>query len=133
MASPHLEFGTREPSLVYRDRPAAFGVCVREGRVAVVRVAKPGKAPWFDLPGGAVDPGEDERQAVVREFGEETGLVVRPGDAAALARAINTLLADPELRRRMGAAGQRRVAALFTRERMVAANEAVYRDVLAAG
>jgi 8-oxo-dGTP diphosphatase len=80
MASPHLEFGTREPSLVYRDRPAAFGVCVREGRVAVVRVAKPGKAPWFDLPGGAVDPGEDERQAVVREFGEETGLVVRPGE-----------------------------------------------------
>jgi rhamnosyl/mannosyltransferase len=62
----------------------------------------------------------------------ETGLVVCPGDAAALAQAINTLLADPERRRRMGAAGQRRVAALFTRERMVAANEAVYRDVLTA-
>jgi 8-oxo-dGTP diphosphatase len=46
----------------------------------VVRVAKSGKAPWFDLPGGAVDPGEDALQAVVREFGEETGLVVRPGE-----------------------------------------------------
>jgi rhamnosyl/mannosyltransferase len=59
----------------------------------------------------------------------ETGLVVPPGDAPALALAINTLLADPDLRRRMGAAGRRRVAELFTRERMVAGNEAVYREV----
>jgi rhamnosyl/mannosyltransferase len=63
----------------------------------------------------------------------ETGLVVPPGDAAALARAVNTLLADPELRRRMGAAGRRRVAELFSRQRMVAGNEAVYRGVIAAG
>lgn len=60
----------------------------------------------------------------------ETGLVVPPGDPAALAQAINALLADPDLRRRMGEAGRRRVAALFTRERMVDANEAVYRDVV---
>ena len=63
----------------------------------------------------------------------ETGLVVPPGDAAALARAVNTLLADPELRRRMGTAGRRRVAELFSRQRMVAGNEAVYRDVIAVG
>ena len=63
----------------------------------------------------------------------ETGLVVPPGDPAALAQAINTLLADPELRRRMGAAGRRRVAELFTREAMVAGNEAVYREVVASG
>lgn len=60
----------------------------------------------------------------------ETGLVVPPGDPMALAQAINTLLADPELRRRMGAAGRRRVAELFTREAMVAGNEAVYREVV---
>ncbi len=63
----------------------------------------------------------------------ETGLVVPPGDAAALARAVNTLLADPELRQRMGAAGRRRVAELFSRQRMVAGNEAVYREVIALG
>jgi rhamnosyl/mannosyltransferase len=63
----------------------------------------------------------------------ETGLVVPPGDAPALARAVNTLLADPESRRRMGAAGRRRVAELFTRERMVAGNEAVYREAALAG
>ncbi len=62
----------------------------------------------------------------------ETGLVVPPGDQAGLAQAINTLLADPAMRRRMGAAGQQRVAALFTRERMVAGNEAVYREAVRA-
>jgi len=40
-------------------------------------VAKDGLV-WRDLPGGAIDPGEDEVQALVREFIEETGLSVRP-------------------------------------------------------
>jgi len=62
----------------------------------------------------------------------ETGLVVSPADAPALAAALNTLLANPELRRRFGAAGRRRVAALFTRAQMVGSVEAIYRDVLTA-
>ena len=76
---PPLQFGRPEPGARYKDRPAAFGVAVRAGRIAVVKVSKPGAEPWIDLPGGALDPGEDEAGAVVREFGEETGLVVRPG------------------------------------------------------
>lgn len=74
-----LQFGTADPGVDYRDRPAAFGVAVRDGRIAVVQVSKPGMAPWTDLPGGALDPGEDDAQAMVREFGEETGLKVRCG------------------------------------------------------
>ena len=62
----------------------------------------------------------------------ETGLVVPPGDAAALAAALNTLLADADLRRRFGAAGRQRVAALFTRAHMVDSVEAIYRNVLTA-
>jgi rhamnosyl/mannosyltransferase len=61
----------------------------------------------------------------------ETGLVVPPGDPAALARALNTLLADPALRRRMGAVAQRRAAELFSTERMVEGIEGVYRAVVA--
>jgi rhamnosyl/mannosyltransferase len=62
----------------------------------------------------------------------ETGLVVPPGDSPALAAAINTLLADPEVRRRFGAAGRRRIQALFTQPRMLDALERVYREVVTA-
>jgi 8-oxo-dGTP diphosphatase len=78
MATP--QFGAAEPGRRYRDRPAAFGVLRRADKVAVVRVEKPGQAAWFDLPGGAIDPGEDDAAALVREFGEETGLKVAPGE-----------------------------------------------------
>ena len=70
------QFGEPEAGRDYPDRPAAFGVAVREGRIAVVRVEKPGVKAWLDLPGGALDPGEAAVAAVAREFGEETGLVV---------------------------------------------------------
>jgi rhamnosyl/mannosyltransferase len=62
----------------------------------------------------------------------ETGLVVPPGDAPALATALNRLLADADLRRRFGAAGRARVARLFTRAHMADLVEKIYRDVLAA-
>lgn len=44
-------------------------------------------------------------------LGGDCGLLVPPRDPAALAIAINKLLADPALRRALGAAGQARVAA----------------------
>jgi 8-oxo-dGTP diphosphatase len=73
------QFGEPAPGRGCRDRPAAFGVLDVEGRIALVRVEKPGHAAWHDLPGGAIDAGEDDVAALVREFGEETGLVVAPG------------------------------------------------------
>ena len=79
MAKP--QFGDPNPSLIYRDRPAAFGVLERDGLVALVAVEKPGHAAWLDLPGGARDAGEDAAAAMIREFGEETGLVVAAGEA----------------------------------------------------
>lgn len=60
----------------------------------------------------------------------ETGLVVPSGDPNALATAINTLMANPELRRRYGENAQRRARALFSRERMADDVERVYREVL---
>lgn len=73
------QFGEPLPGRVHRDRPAAFGIAERQGLIAVVWVRPIEGGDWLDLPGGAIDPGEDEVQAVVREFGEETGLVITPG------------------------------------------------------
>jgi glycosyltransferase involved in cell wall biosynthesis len=45
----------------------------------------------------------------------ETGLLVEPGDAAGLARALRTLHHDTALARRMGAAGRRWATTHFSR------------------
>ena len=60
----------------------------------------------------------------------ETGLLVPPGDVAALSQAINRLLADDALRARLGNAGRTRVAGTFSVEQMVEGTLNVYRDVL---
>jgi glycosyltransferase involved in cell wall biosynthesis len=62
----------------------------------------------------------------------ETGLLVPPADAEALAAALARLSADGELRRRLGAAGPARVAEGHLPEQMVRAYEALYAEVLAA-
>jgi starch synthase len=47
----------------------------------------------------------------------ETGLLVPPGDAGALADAVIELAGDPERARAMGAAGRRRALDVFSQER----------------
>lgn len=85
MTDPHrLQFGEKKPGLDYKDRPCAFGVLQRDGRIACVRIDR-GEGGYFDLPGGAIDEGEGEAEALVREFAEETGLKVRAGEAFAWA------------------------------------------------
>jgi glycosyltransferase involved in cell wall biosynthesis len=61
-----------------------------------------------------------------------TGLLVRAGDAPALAGAVERLLADPELARRMGAAGRERAVARYSWE--VVADQALghYRRLIEA-
>jgi len=60
----------------------------------------------------------------------ESGLLVPPGDPSALADAVVSLLSDPGRARAMGEAGRRRVKDLFSVDRMVEGNLAVYRKVL---
>ncbi len=58
--------------------------------------------------------------------GPAGGLIVPPGDPAALAAAITRLVADPNAGRRTAAAGQARVAARFGRPAMCRRFEAFY-------
>ncbi len=62
---------------------------------------------------------------------EVTGVLVEPESPEALAEAITRLVAAPELRARFGQAGQERVAAEFSAERMTADYLGVYREALA--
>jgi len=62
---------------------------------------------------------------------ERTGLLVPPGDAASLARALGRLARDPALRARLGAAGPGRIAEGFRADQLLDAYEAIYRKVLA--
>jgi glycosyltransferase involved in cell wall biosynthesis len=59
----------------------------------------------------------------------ETGVLVPPRDARAMASAIVALLKDPERRRTMGEAGLNRLRGQFTVERMVAGTAQVYARV----
>jgi rhamnosyl/mannosyltransferase len=63
----------------------------------------------------------------------ETGLVVPPGDASALAGALRNLLSDEGLRARMGAQARARALATFGVEAMVDGTLAVYDEVSSAG
>jgi glycosyltransferase involved in cell wall biosynthesis len=59
----------------------------------------------------------------------ETGLLVQPGDSLALQQSIERLLADPDLRRRMGQAALRKVVE-FQASTVVPHIEQVYEQVL---
>ena len=62
-----------------------------------------------------------------------TGLLVPPGDPAAVAAAARRLLTDDRLRVALGRAGVRRAARRWTWDRVAADTEAVYRRLVPAG
>ena len=67
---------------------------------------------------------------VVGPDGECADLVT-PGDVGELEQALERMLADPERRARMGAAGRRRVQELFSWRAVAAATAAAYEEAIA--
>ena len=63
-------------------RVRCVGAIVRDerGRLLMVRRGHAPSAGTWSVPGGRVEPGESDAEAVVRELREETGLEVRPGE-----------------------------------------------------
>jgi glycosyltransferase involved in cell wall biosynthesis len=60
----------------------------------------------------------------------ETGILVPPGDVGALRAALETLLADRDLRLRLGAAGRARIRDVFSWDAVTESTLAAYRDAL---
>lgn len=75
--------------------PCVGGLAVdAQGRLLLIRRGRePGRGLW-SLPGGRVEPGEDDAAALVREMAEETGLVVRPGPLVGRVRRGRYAIAD---------------------------------------
>ncbi|HZR91574.1 MAG TPA: glycosyltransferase family 4 protein [Gaiellaceae bacterium] len=108
---------------LHLDR-AAVVVCPsrREGYGVVARQAMAhGRPVVATAVGGLAEAVVDGR----------TGLLVPPGDVAALRAALERLLADAELRRRLGQAGHARARERFSREFALAATLDAYRAALA--
>ena len=64
------------------------------------------------------------------QLDEDTGVIVPPRDSAALARAISTLLADADWRRRLGQAAWRKAHAQFSVRQMIDRHVRLYEQVL---
>ena len=60
-------FGQVLPGVTYVDRPGAYGFLLNDlGELAIIRTSM-----GLFLPGGGLDPGEDELTALARELREE--------------------------------------------------------------
>ncbi|MCC5970183.1 MAG: NUDIX hydrolase [Pararhodobacter sp.] len=66
----------REPGRLYRRRPGAYAILMRDSRLLLTHQREPHDE--FQLPGGGIDPGESPLQALHREVLEETGWRIAP-------------------------------------------------------
>jgi glycosyltransferase involved in cell wall biosynthesis len=96
------------------ERAESFGIVLLEAMRAGLPVVA------SDIPGSGVG-------FVVRDG--ETGMLVTPNDAAALAAALRRLAADANLRQRYGNAGRHRFQDGFTLEQVTPPIAGLYRDM----
>lgn len=75
---------------IYPTRPilAVSAAIFRDGRVLIVRRARPPAHGLYTLPGGGVELGETLEQAVIREVREETALEIEPVELVGFRQAI---------------------------------------------
>ncbi len=105
---------------------------------AVEVVAVPSTSP-DPLPGAAIEAAAAGCAVIASAHGGlpeiirdgQTGLLVAPGDASALARAARELIDDGALRERLGAAARADVRARYRPDRLLEAIQGVYDRVLA--
>ena len=58
---------------VKKTHIGAYGIIIEDDKIVLIKKARGGYKGKLDLPGGGIDPGEDEETALRREILEETG------------------------------------------------------------
>jgi len=117
----HLLGWQRDMPAVYADLEALVLTSLNEGTpVTAIEALAAGVPVVATAVGGVVD--------VVRDG--QSGLLVPPSDAPALAASIADLLVSPERGQALARAGQRDVLARYGRERMIAEMESLYQALL---
>ena len=141
-ARPHARRRRRRAAARRRSRRRAAGSRARSSSRLYARaavVACPSHREGFGL--ACAEAMAHGRAVVASDVGGlrdlvvdgETGLLVPPRDVAALRAALERLLGDAELRRRLGAAGRERVRELCAWSRVTDATIAAYEDARGQG
>jgi len=79
---------------VRETRIGAYGICVQDGMILVIKKARGPYKGLYDLPGGGVEFGESPPETVVREFLEETGTRVAVCELLGAFSRVSTFVAD---------------------------------------
>lgn len=79
---------------VRETRTGAYGICIRDGAILVIRKAKGPYKGLLDLPGGGIEFGETPAETVVREFLEKTGMKIIVTEIAGAFSRVSRFIAD---------------------------------------
>jgi glycogen(starch) synthase len=127
-AEHNVEFaGFIEHSLLPEHYRRATLVCLPSEYEAMSNVYLEGMACGKPIIGSSAGGGSE---AIIEGV---TGLTVPPNDVDALTAALDRVLGDAELQKRMGAAGRRRVEEYWTTEKFIGRILAVYEKAMAVG
>ena len=117
--------GPMPPAAIYGDLDVVVLTSFSEGQPLVILEAYARSVPVIASDVGACREMIEGRGAADREIGP-SGFVTRVATPKETAVALVRLARDPKLRRRMGEAGCRRVAAYYQRRDMLASYRALY-------
>jgi glycosyltransferase involved in cell wall biosynthesis len=120
------------PARIYPDLDVVVLTSFSEGQPLVILEAHARGVPVITTDVGACRELIEGREADDRAIGP-SGFVTRVAAPKETAAALVRLARDPQLRRRLGAAGWRRVAAYYQRRDMLSAYRALYASLGASG
>jgi glycosyltransferase involved in cell wall biosynthesis len=121
--------GPQPPHLIYADLDVVVLTSFSEGQPLVILEAYAAGLPAVATDVGACREMIEGRSVLDRLLGG-SGIVTRVGTPSDTAAALVRLARDPQLRRRFGEAGRKRVLGFYRRSSMIESYRDLYRDMV---